>query len=54
MIAIISAVFGAMLGAWKARRRHGNGKDIAQYAAIHALIFAVLGMFVTIVLLRAA
>ena len=52
MIIIPSALFGALLGALTARRRGGNRLDMAQYAGVFALIFAVLGLIVTIALDR--
>jgi len=48
MIIIAGVLIGAVLGALTARRRGGNGFDIAQYAAVWGLIGAILGMFATI------
>ena len=53
MIVIIACLAGAALGAWHARRNDGDRKDVIQYALIYALISGVVGMFVTIYLLRA-
>lgn len=52
MIVILSSLIGASLGAAMAKRRGGNGKDIAQYAAVLAMIGAVLGLFATIIVER--
>ncbi|MGF6859493.1 hypothetical protein ABIE69_000040 [Rhodobacteraceae bacterium MBR-64] len=52
MIVIAGLVLGALIGALRARARQGNRLDIAQYAAVHAMIFAVIGLFVTIALDR--
>lgn len=52
MIVIAGLVLGALVGAQRARARQGNRLDIAQYAAVHAMIFAVIGLFVTIALDR--
>jgi len=52
MIVLISTLIGALLGAAAARRRKGNGLDIAQYAGVYAILFAILGLFVTIILER--
>ena len=52
MIAIVGAFLGAIYGAWRARKRGGNRLDLAQYAAVHALIFALAGVFVTIAIER--
>jgi hypothetical protein len=48
------ALAGAFLGAFTARRRKGNGFDVAQYAAVFALIGFVLGILLTVVITRAA
>ena len=48
MIVIAGILGGALWGAWLARRRKGNGFDIAQYAAGYAIAFGLLGLFVTI------
>lgn len=52
MIFFASMIFGALLGAFRARRRGGERLDIAQYAAVHAIIFALIGLFVTIAIHR--
>lgn len=52
MIFFPAVLFGALLGALRARRREGNGFDIAQYALTHAILFAILGLFLTIILHR--
>lgn len=52
MIFFPAVLFGALLGALRARRKGGNGFDIAQYALAHAILFAILGLFVTIILHR--
>ncbi len=53
MIVIIACLAGAALGVWHARHNGGDRKDVIQYALTYALIFGVIGMFVTIYLLRA-
>ncbi len=50
MIVIAGLLFGALFGALRARKRQGTGFDIAQYAAAHAILFALLGLFVTILI----
>jgi hypothetical protein len=52
MIVLGGLVFGGLLGALRARARQGNRLDIAQYAAVHAIAFALVGLFVTIGLER--
>ena len=52
MIVIGLAILGAIIGGMTARKRRGNRKDIAQYAAGYALAFAILGMFATVIIDR--
>lgn len=48
MIVIAGFLLGAIWGGWIARRRKGKPADIAQYAAVYGIAFAIVGMFVTI------
>ncbi len=50
MIVIVTFTIGATLGAYRARANKGNRLDMVQYAAIYGLIFAIIGVFITIVL----
>jgi hypothetical protein len=52
MIVIGGFALGAVLGALTARKRGGKGADLAQYAAAYGIAFAILGLFLTIVLAR--
>lgn len=52
MIVLVALVLGAAIGFRRAARLGGNRADRLQYAAAHALGFAVLGIFVTILLSR--
>ena len=52
MFIIIGAVFGAVLGGLRAKRRKGRTADILQYATVHAIIFALVGLFLTIIITR--
>lgn len=45
-------VLGALLGAFAAKRRGGKPADLAQWAAVWALILGIIGMVVMIVLDR--
>jgi hypothetical protein len=54
MLHLVLAALGAAIGGVTAYRRKGNGFDIAQYAAVFALIGFVLGILLTIVITRAA
>jgi len=52
MIVIAGLIGGAVWGAVRARRQGGNRLDMAQYAAVHAIAFGLLGLFATIALER--
>jgi hypothetical protein len=52
MIVIILAIAGALIGGLTARRRGGNRKDIAQYAAGYMIAFIIVGLLLTILLDR--
>ncbi|WP_299558459.1 apolipoprotein acyltransferase [uncultured Sulfitobacter sp.] len=54
MIVIGAAIIGAIVGGMTAKKRNGNRKDIAQYAAGYGLAFMILGMFATIIIDRMA
>ncbi len=53
LLAAIGLVLGALLGAWVARRRKGVVADMVQYAVVYGLVFALAGLFLSIVILRA-
>lgn len=46
-------VLGALFGAWRARARGGTRLDILQWAAVNAIIFGVIGLFVLVFIERA-
>lgn len=48
MIVIAGLVLGACWGAFLAKKRKGNRKDIAQYATAYAIAFMILGLFLTV------
>lgn len=54
MIVIVMALIGVTIGIVKARKRGGNRKDIAQYAAGYGLALLILGMFLTVLIDRIA
>lgn len=54
MIVILGLIIGAILGGTIAVRRKGKALDILQYAAVFAIIFAIVALFVTIILHRLA
>lgn len=54
MIVFIGALLGAATGALIARRRKGRIADIAQYAVVYAMAFALIGLFATLIIHRMA
>lgn len=54
MIVIAGAILGTITGIYRAKRRGGNRKDLAQYAAVHAMLFMIIGLFITIIIHRSA
>ncbi|MBS3978565.1 MAG: hypothetical protein KGZ77_02045 [Rhodobacteraceae bacterium] len=48
MFVIGGFLLGALTGGYRARARGGKLADMVQYALVHGLIFAILGLFVTI------
>ncbi|MEY2956997.1 MAG: hypothetical protein ACO3BE_07075 [Gemmobacter sp.] len=49
MIVLAGALLGALLGIAQARRRGGTRLDLAHHAAAYALAFAILGLFLTLI-----
>ncbi|MDA3858508.1 MAG: hypothetical protein PF480_09810 [Roseovarius sp.] len=54
MIVIFGVLLGAVTGALLARRRKGKLADILQYAFVYALMFGLIGLFVTLIIHRNA
>jgi hypothetical protein len=54
MIVLAGMVLGAVLGVMQARRRGGSRLDMLHHAAAFAIAFAILGMFLTILIGRTA
>jgi hypothetical protein len=54
MIVLGAALLGAIIGGMTAARRKGGKLDIAQYAAGYAIAFALIGLFATLFIHRAA
>ncbi len=52
MFVIVGLLLGAIGGGLRAKARGGKAADIAQYAAAHAIIFGLLGLFITLYLDR--
>lgn len=54
MIVIAGLVIGLLFGATLAKRRKGKTKDLLQYAAAYAILFSIIGLFVTVIVHRIA
>ncbi|WP_165018773.1 hypothetical protein [Rhodobacter sp. SGA-6-6] len=52
MLVIGGLVIGALWGGFSAKRRGGKPADIAQYAAVYAILLGLLGLFLTIAIER--
>lgn len=52
MIFYTAILLGAVIGYVRAARRGGNMFDRLQYAAVHAIFLAILGLFLTILIQR--
>ncbi|SFM12797.1 hypothetical protein [Shimia aestuarii] len=52
MFVLFGAILGAIIGGGLAKKRGGKRLDIIQYAAIYAIAFAILGLFLTIFIHR--
>lgn len=52
MLPLLTAIAGAVLGALTARRRQGNGYDMAQWAAVWAIIGGLFGLVAVSILAR--
>ena len=46
-------ILGAAFGAFRANARGGNGKDIAQWSIVYAILFGLIGLFVLVGVERA-
>ena len=49
-----AALLGAAFGAYRAHRRKGSKADMAQWAVVYAVIFALAALFVSIFIVRGA
>ena len=52
MLYTITTLLGAVLGGFVAWRRNGKGFDIAQYAAVFAVIGFLLGLMMALIIAR--
>lgn len=52
MVIFAFTLIGALIGGFTARARGGKWLDIAQFAASYAVAFAIIGLFITVFLMR--
>ncbi len=52
MTVVAFALAGTLIGVFAARRRGGPPLHMAQYAASYGVVFAIVGLFVSVFLLR--
>jgi preprotein translocase subunit SecG len=52
MDVVLVALLGALVGGFSAKKRGGNGKDMAQYAAVFAIVFALIGLILSVIYTR--
>lgn len=52
MFVIGGLVLGVIGGGLRAKARGGKAADVAQYAAVYGILFALIGLFVTLYLDR--
>ncbi len=52
LVVLGMAVLGAILGGLSARKRNGNAADMAQYAAGYGIAFALVGLILSLILVR--
>ncbi|SFK57025.1 hypothetical protein [Shimia haliotis] len=52
MIVLVGTLLGLLTGGTIAKRRGGKKLDILQYAVIYAMIFGILGLFITLIIHR--
>lgn len=48
MFVIGGLLVGAIGGGLRAKARGGKAADIAQYALVHAILFGLIGLFITL------
>lgn len=54
MLIIAATALGMLVGLRRAVARGGNAADRAQYAAVHAIAFGLVGLFIAIAIGRLA
>lgn len=53
VVILLAAAIGAIIGGTTARRRKGGLADILRYGFVYGLIFALAGLFATLIIDRA-
>ena len=54
MIVLAGAILGALFGGLRAKRRKGRMADILLWGAVFAMIFALAGLIITLIVHRIA
>lgn len=54
LIPLAGILIGAVLGALKAKSKGGKPADMAQWGAVFAMIFGVIGLFIAVIMTRAS
>jgi len=52
MLPLGGLIFGAVLGAYRAKSKGGKPADMAQWGAVFALIFGIIGLILAIIIAR--
>ncbi|PYE83979.1 hypothetical protein [Pseudoroseicyclus aestuarii] len=52
IIPLVTFLIGAAIGAFRAKRRGGNFRDMAQWGVGHGMLLGMLGLALLIVLLN--
>ncbi|NOE25664.1 hypothetical protein [Ruegeria sp. HKCCD6157] len=52
LVVLGMAALGATVGALAAKKRSGNRADMAQYAAGYGIAFALVGLVISLILVR--
>lgn len=54
MLPVIVGLLGAIIGSFIARRRKGSLLDILQYAGVFFIAFAIIGLIISVIIIRTA
>jgi len=52
MVILLGAILGACIGLWVAYKRKGSKADLLHYGFIYCMMFAVIGLFASLILQR--